>query len=109
MIHQFKFNNYNIVVDANSASVHSVDDAAYDIIAMMDDYIMQGHPADAVLNNEAAQCEVILAMRGLHNMSEDDVLEVIEDLISLNEEGLLWSDDPYEAAAEDPDQRSQGT
>ena len=101
MIHQFKFNNYNIVVDANSASVHSVDDAAYDIIAMMDNYIMQGHPADAVLNNEAAQCEVILAMRGQHNMSEDDVLEVIEDLISLNEEGLLWSDDPYEAAADD--------
>lgn len=34
MIHQYKLNGYNIVLDVNSGSVHSVDDLAYDIIAM---------------------------------------------------------------------------
>ena len=34
MIHQYKLNGYNIVMDANSGAVHSVDDLAYDIIEM---------------------------------------------------------------------------
>lgn len=32
MIHSFKLNGYNIVLDTASGSVHSVDDVAYDII-----------------------------------------------------------------------------
>lgn len=36
MIHQFKLNGYNIVLDAFSGSVHSVDDLAYDIIALFE-------------------------------------------------------------------------
>ena len=39
MIHQYKLNNYNIVVDANSASVHSVDEVAYDMIEIIDSCI----------------------------------------------------------------------
>ncbi len=34
MIHQFKLNGYNIVLDVFSGSVHVVDDVAYDLIAM---------------------------------------------------------------------------
>ena len=33
MIHQYKLNGYNIVLDVCSGSVHVVDDVAYDIIA----------------------------------------------------------------------------
>lgn len=33
MIHQYKFDGYNIVLDICSGSVHAVDDIAYDIIA----------------------------------------------------------------------------
>ena len=32
MVHQYKLNGYNIVLDTCSGSVHSVDDVAYDII-----------------------------------------------------------------------------
>ena len=32
MIHSFKLNGYNIVLDTASGRVHSVDDVAYDII-----------------------------------------------------------------------------
>ena len=34
MLHQYKLNGYDIVLDTCSGSVHSVDDLAYDIIAM---------------------------------------------------------------------------
>ena len=32
MIHSFKLNGYNIVLDVASGSVHSVDEVAYDVI-----------------------------------------------------------------------------
>ena len=34
MIHAFKMNGYNIILDQNSGCVHSVDEATYDIINM---------------------------------------------------------------------------
>ena len=34
MIHQYKLNGYNIVLDVYSGSVHVVDEVAYDIIGM---------------------------------------------------------------------------
>ena len=37
MVHQYKLNGYNIVMDTCSGSVHSVDDVAYDIIEMFED------------------------------------------------------------------------
>ena len=32
MIHQYKLNGYNIVLDTVSGAVHAVDDLAYDVI-----------------------------------------------------------------------------
>ena len=37
MVHQYKLNDYNIVLDTASGSVHVVDEVAYDIIAMYKD------------------------------------------------------------------------
>ena len=34
MVHQYKLNGYNIILDTASGSVHTVDDVAYDIIEM---------------------------------------------------------------------------
>ena len=34
MVHCYKLNGYNIVLDVCSGSVHSVDEVAYDIISM---------------------------------------------------------------------------
>ena len=36
MIHQYKLNGYNIVLDTFSGSVHCVDDVSYDIISLYD-------------------------------------------------------------------------
>ena len=37
MIHQYKNNGYNIVLDVNSGSVHVVDELVYDVIALLDE------------------------------------------------------------------------
>ena len=42
MIHQYKLNGYNIVLDVFSGSVHVVDDVAYDIIAMYEEKRQSG-------------------------------------------------------------------
>ncbi len=44
MVHQYKLNGYNIVLDTCSGSVHVVDDVAYDIIAMYPE-----HTADEIV------------------------------------------------------------
>lgn len=36
LIHQYKNNGYNIVLDINSGSVHVVDDLVYDAVALLD-------------------------------------------------------------------------
>ena len=36
MIHQYKNNGYDIVMDVNSGSVHVVDDLIYDMVAVLD-------------------------------------------------------------------------
>ena len=36
MIHQYKMNGFNIVLDTYSASVHVTDDVTYDAIALLD-------------------------------------------------------------------------
>ena len=45
MIHQYKLNGYNLVLDVYSGSVHAVDEVAYDAIALVD----QGRSADEIV------------------------------------------------------------
>ena len=37
MIHRYKNNGYNIVLDVNSGSVHVVDELVYDVIGLLDE------------------------------------------------------------------------
>ena len=37
MIHRYKNNGYNIVLDVNSGSVHVVDELVYEIIGLLDE------------------------------------------------------------------------
>ena len=36
MIHRYKQNGYNIVLDIGSGSIHAVDDLVYDMLGMLD-------------------------------------------------------------------------
>ena len=36
MVHQYKNNGYNIVLDVNSGAIHVVDDVTYDVIELFE-------------------------------------------------------------------------
>ena len=72
MVHQYKLNGYNIVLDTCSGSVHTVDEVAYDIIAMY----KESTPEEIV--------KVIMERYGtLPDVNEDEILACIEDIKAL--------------------------
>jgi len=86
MIHCFKLCGYNIVLDVASGSIHSVDNLAYDIIKK------QGDRSSAFSRDE-----VIRQISAAHpGVSEDDIIEVLDDIEMLRSRGKLFSDDIYD-------------
>ena len=88
MVHQYKLNGYNIVLDTASGSVHTVDDVAYDIIEMY-----ENNDSDTIVN------EILKKYRDLPDITKEEVLECISDIESLKEAGKLFSKDEYEGLA----------
>lgn len=95
MIHQYKLNGYNIVLDTYSGSVHSVDDVAYDIIAAMD----QGDDCDKIVS------DILNKYSDAEGVTKDDVLECIDDIESLRAAGKLFTEDAYRDMAFDVKKR----
>ncbi len=81
MIHQYKLNGYNIVLDVYSGSVHSVDDLAFEVIALID----AGAPED----------EIIKSVSEKYHESEAEVAECIADVRELERQGKLFSEDSF--------------
>ena len=86
MIHCYKFDDKNIVLDVYSGSIHMVDEVAYDIIQMYED-----HTRD----------EIVERICPMHNVSEADVDECLDDIKSLIDAGKLFAPDKYEGIAID--------
>ena len=89
MVHQYKLNGYNIVLDTCSGSVHVVDEVAYDIIAMY---------------KEKESSEIVKYITETYKdeeITEQDVLQCIEDVKSLEDAGKLYTPDTYEGMAFD--------
>ncbi len=89
MVHQYKLNGYNIVLDTCSGSVHVVDEVAYDIIAMYKE-----KSTDEIV-------KYILNTYKDEEITEQDVLDCIGDVKSLEEAGKLYTPDTYEGMAFD--------
>jgi len=85
MIHQYKLNGYNIVIDVASGAVHSVDEVAYDAIAMFEDKTRE---------------EITAALLEKYKDEPDVTAEEISDLLdaiqSLKDNGKLFTKDTYE-------------
>ncbi|MGM9642509.1 MAG: thioether cross-link-forming SCIFF peptide maturase [Eubacteriales bacterium] len=88
MVHQYKLNGYNIVLDTCSGSVHSVDEVAYDIIGMYKS-ASEEEIVEAILEKYADMPDV----------TREDVLLCLEDVRALEENGELFTEDKYEKLA----------
>ncbi|MGX8699168.1 MAG: thioether cross-link-forming SCIFF peptide maturase [bacterium] len=95
MIHQYKLNGYNIVLDVYSGAVHAVDEVAYDMIALY-----ESTPAEEIirlmLEKYASRADV----------TEAELRECLADIESLKAAGKLFTRDIYEGMAFDFKRRS---
>ena len=89
MIHQFKNNGYNIVMDINSGSVHVVDDIVYEMIPLVEPLYTEGiRDADTI---KAAVLNLVKI-----NSSQEEIEEAVEEVLYLAKEGQLFAEDLYE-------------
>jgi len=88
MIHQFKLNGYNIVLDVNSGSVHCVDDVAFDIIQL---FYSDDNLADTIVEK----------YKDRHDVTREDIEDTISDVKELISQGRLFAEDVYEPRAFD--------
>jgi len=89
MIHQYKNNGYNIVLDVNSGSVHVVDDCVYDIVPVLEPILAAGLTGETAIEAACMACEKL-------RYSSTDIREVVEELMELHEQGKLYAPDDYE-------------
>jgi uncharacterized protein len=84
MIHQYKLNGYNIVLDTYSGSVHVVDDLAFEVIALYEDTTTE-------------EIVTIMLEQYTHDfgISEREIRETIADVEELKMNGQLFTDDEY--------------
>ena len=89
MIHQYKNNGYNIVLDVNSGSVHVVDDCVYDMVPLLEAIVKSGITGETAIDAVCMACE---------NMpySSSEIREAVTELLELYEAGQLYTDDIYE-------------
>lgn len=97
MIHQYKLGGYNIVLDVCSGSVHVVDDVAYDVISLFE--------------TESRE-RVVAAMKEKYlsspDVSETDIAECYEQVLSLKESGRLFAQETFEPMAGRLKQKTAG-
>ena len=86
MIHAYKLNGYNIILDVNSGCVHVVDEVAFDIISAYD---------------KLTKDEILANTIKAHGVTEADVLAVFEDIEALKAEGKLFTEDKFRALAKE--------
>ena len=84
MIHRYKLNGYNIVLDVFSGSVHVVDDLAYDIIGLYEN-ADKDRILSAMLEKYASDSSI----------TEAEINDCIDDIEQLKTEGKLFTDDQY--------------
>ena len=82
MIHQYKLNGYNIVLDVYSGSVHLVDEVAYDIIALYE-----------TTSQEEIVAQMLAKYGHRDDVDEGEILDCLADIQALKQAGKLFSQD----------------
>lgn len=84
MIHQYKLNGKNIVLDVFSGSVHEVDDLAYDVIA---EYGKK--------DNAQIKADMLEKYKGDESVTASELDDLFADIEELKRDGKLFTEDVY--------------
>ena len=85
MIHQYKNNGYNIVMDVCSGAVHVVDDITYDVIELYEKNRENG-----------VETDLSLLEKELPQYSSGELQETLEEVEELKKSGELFAEDEYQ-------------
>lgn len=88
MIHAYKMNGYNIILDQNSGCVHSVDEATYDIITMYESK-----------SKEEIKSYILDKYKNQDDVTSAEIDLCFEDIEALIKDGRLFAKDTFEAEA----------
>ena len=88
MVHQYKLNGYNIVLDTCSGAVHVVDEVAYDMIAAFKEK-----------TEEEIVAEMLAKYGDREDVTEEDLHLCMEDIRTLVKMGKLYTEDTFEDMA----------
>ncbi|MCQ4894572.1 thioether cross-link-forming SCIFF peptide maturase [Anaerotruncus sp. DFI.9.16] len=86
MIHQYRLNGYNIVLDVNSGAVHLMDDLSFDLLDMLGDPIPESCPGE-VFDRFTPQ------------YAREEVEDAFRELLALQKADQLCSSDDYDQFA----------
>ena len=84
MLHQYKLNGYNIVLDTCSGAVHAVDDVAYDMIA-----------AWQSTDRETLIRQMLSRYADRPDVTEADLRDCADDIAALEADGQLFTLDTF--------------
>ena len=79
MVHQYKNNGYNIVLDVNSGAIHVVDDVSYDVISLFEAHTKE---------------EIVAELKNQYK--EEEIKEPYDEVEELKEAKELFTPDEYE-------------
>lgn len=96
LIHQYRNNGYNIILDVNSGAVHTADDLFYDVVEKLNS--KEEEPTAEVLKAPETEEQLIAALKDKYK--EEDIKDALSDAIELTEQGRLFSKDIFEPLIE---------
>jgi uncharacterized protein len=91
VVHVYKNNGYNLVLDVNSGSVHVVDDIVYDLIPVLETSVKEKASKETV-TDVAVQA---LKQAG-KSYSKEEISEAVGEICELAEADMLYTEDIYE-------------
>ncbi len=109
MIHAYKNNGYNIVLDVNSGSVHVVDDVVFDLIPILEEKLKAAYGSAATTGKDGERDEdlerflpeVMEINEIASNYSAEDIKEAVSEVLELRASEVLFTDDVYENYVDD--------
>ncbi len=98
MIHKYKNNGYNIVLDICSGAVHVVDDCVYDVLDVADDLMKQFGQFSVMdlMGAISLACQTEEGSKKYSVYSTQEISESCEEIAQLISEGMLYTPDTYE-------------
>ncbi|MCM1386875.1 MAG: thioether cross-link-forming SCIFF peptide maturase [Bacillus sp. (in: Bacteria)] len=96
MIHQYKNNGYNIVLDVNSGSVHVVDDIVYDMIPVVEKLLEEQITGQEDMLSHIMQMYEKKEIFAEREMSKETIQEAVDEILELKEADMLFTEDIYE-------------